>query len=290
MNKKENIPEILPPKVDVVFKMLFGEEKNKRFLIEFLKAVLTREIQDISLIDTAIKPKYQSDKMSVVDVKAQLSDGQRVDIEIQVKNTREMRSRVTYYSAGMIVEQLGKGEKYLGVKPVISIIISEKTMITESRKCHNIFSMLEVEEHFLFNDLQEIHILDLSRVDRESNKPLANWLRFINSDREEEFMAVSQRDETIRSAFGELKEISADKQRRMVYEARLKAQRDRWMFEDDARADGIERGMAKGMAKGRVEGRAEGMAKAAKNLKNLGIPLAQISQATGLSMQEIEDL
>jgi predicted transposase/invertase (TIGR01784 family) len=48
--------------------------------------------------------------------------------------------------------------------------------------------------------------------------------------------------------------------------------------------------MAKGMAKGRVEGRAEGMAKAAKNLKNLGIPLAQISQATGLSIQEIENL
>jgi predicted transposase/invertase (TIGR01784 family) len=110
--------------------------------------------------------------------------------------------------------------------------------------------------------------------------------------------------------FDELKEISADKQRRMVYEARLKAQRDRWMFEDDARADGIEIGLAKGRAEGLTKGRAEGLTKGraeglakgmekgmekgiiktAKNLKNIGIPAAQIAQATGLSIQEIENL
>jgi predicted transposase/invertase (TIGR01784 family) len=148
MKTKENLPKILPPKVDVVFKWLFGEEKNKKYLIELLKAILGKEIEDVFIVDTAIKPKYRNDKLSVVNVKAQLSGGERVDIEIQVKNTREMRSRVTYYSAGMIVEQLGKGDKYFGIKPVISIIISEKTMIPESKKCHNVFSMLEVEEYF----------------------------------------------------------------------------------------------------------------------------------------------
>jgi predicted transposase/invertase (TIGR01784 family) len=146
----------------------------------------------------------------------------------------------------------------------------------------------------LFNNLQEIHTLDLSRIGDEANKHLADWLEFIDSEREEDFMAVAQRDKTIKSAFDELKEISADKQRRMVYEARLKAQRDRWMFEDDARADGIEIGLAKGLVKGRAEGLAKGMEKgmikAAKNFKSIGIPAAQIAQATGLSIQEIENL
>ena len=40
--KKEEAPiRILPPKVDVVFKMIFGDERNKDILVDFLKSILT---------------------------------------------------------------------------------------------------------------------------------------------------------------------------------------------------------------------------------------------------------
>ena len=52
-----------------------------------------------------------------------------------------------------------------------------------------------------------------------------------------------------------------------------------------------EKGLAKGEAKGREEGRAEGEAKkaleTAKKLKELGIDVSIISQATGLSPEKI---
>jgi predicted transposase/invertase (TIGR01784 family) len=55
-------------------------------------------------------------------------------------------------------------------------------------------------------------------------------------------------------------------------------------------AKGMVEGMAKGMAKGRSEGRAEGIADTARNLKAMGLSLADISKATGLTTDEIADL
>ena len=66
----------------------------------------------------------------------------------------------------------------------------------------------------------------------------------------------------------------------------------------EGEAKGRAEGEAKGRAEGRVEGRAEGEAKgraegraeAARNLLRMGLELSQISEATGLSPEEIEAL
>ena len=68
--------------------------------------------------------------------------------------------------------------------------------------------------------------------------------------------------------------------------------------EAKGRAEGEAKGRAEGEAKGRAEGRAEGEAKgeakgraeAARNLLRMGLELSQISEATGLSPEEIEAL
>jgi predicted transposase/invertase (TIGR01784 family) len=44
------------------------------------------------------------------------------------------------------------------------------------------------------------------------------------------------------------------------------------------------------MAKGRVEGREEEKLEIARNLKTMGLPSESISQATGLTLEEIEKL
>ena len=38
--KKDNLPELLSPKVDIIFKLLFGDERNKDLTISFISAVL----------------------------------------------------------------------------------------------------------------------------------------------------------------------------------------------------------------------------------------------------------
>ncbi|MDR3012043.1 MAG: Rpn family recombination-promoting nuclease/putative transposase, partial [Chitinispirillales bacterium] len=167
MSQSDKLPKILPPKSDIVFKMLFGDERNADLLISLLEAILNVKIDSVTLLDTVLKPEHLDDKKCVLDVKAELSGGERVNIEIQVKNIKEMRSRITHYNNRLAAEQIGDGGDYSAIKPAISIIIIDYPLIHESEKCHNVFSMLERDEHFPFNDLQEIHVLHLCRIDME---------------------------------------------------------------------------------------------------------------------------
>ena len=61
---------------------------------------------------------------------------------------------------------------------------------------------------------------------------------------------------------------------------------------DDSYQKGIEKGKEEGRAEGKEEGRAEGMSQRsleiARNLLSLGLPVDQITQATGLTKEEIE--
>ncbi|GHV15827.1 hypothetical protein AGMMS49938_14970 [Fibrobacterales bacterium] len=169
--------------------MLFGDKRNVNILKDFLEAVLHLEpnvLKTIILRDPYLKKEYVEDKLSILDVKAELLDGKIVDIEIQVKNIPEMRSRVTYYNASMITEQIGEGGKYMDIKPAISIIITNYPFVTESKKCHTTFQMLEKTERFQFNDLQEINVLDLTKIAAEKDEVLFNWLEFIKAEKEKD--------------------------------------------------------------------------------------------------------
>lgn len=53
---------------------------------------------------------------------------------------------------------------------------------------------------------------------------------------------------------------------------------------------GIEKGIEKGIEQGIEKGAYQKTIEVAKNLKDIGIPLAQIAKGTGLSIEEIERL
>jgi predicted transposase/invertase (TIGR01784 family) len=235
--------------MDVVFKLLFGDERNVDLLISLLEAILKVKIDSVTLLDTVLKPEHLDDKKCILDVKAALNGGDRVNIEIQVKNIKEMRHRISHYNSRLAVEQIGDSGDYSAIKPAISIIIVDYPLIHESEKCHNVFSMLEKDEYFPFNDLQEIHILHLCRIDAEKMPQVADWLSFISSDKEEEFMLLAEKNKTLSRAYERLKVISADEESRIIYEARLKALRDQRAVENTARQEGEE--------KGRIEGKIE---------------------------------
>ena len=60
--------------------------------------------------------------------------------------------------------------------------------------------------------------------------------------------------------------------------------------EEDISGRREEAALAKGRAEGEAKGRAEGRAEAARNLLRMGLELSKISEATGLSLDEIETL
>ena len=57
---------------------------------------------------------------------------------------------------------------------------------------------------------------------------------------------------------------------------------------EEGRAEGLAKGRAEGHKEGMEEGLAKGRAEVARNLQNMGMSIEDISKATGISKDEIE--
>lgn len=87
---------------------------------------------------------------------------------------------------------------------------------------------------------------------------------------------------------------SMSKEDRIRYDESIKVYRDRLAIMEFERmkgkAEGIAEGMAQGIAQGKAEGMAEGKEEIARNLKQMGMDVQTIVQATGLDQDFIDKL
>ncbi|MCL2088079.1 MAG: hypothetical protein FWH14_01215 [Oscillospiraceae bacterium] len=83
-----------------------------------------------------------------------------------------------------------------------------------------------------------------------------------------------------------LKELSADERTRMLYESRIKMERDIYSItkgkEETARNEGLQQGIQQGMRRGMFD--------VAKKLLQFNRPINEIATATNLTPEEIESL
>jgi predicted transposase/invertase (TIGR01784 family) len=98
------------------------------------------------------------------------------------------------------------------------------------------------------------------------------------AEEEEEFKMVAEKNPVIKEAYCKLQVMSEDEANRMIYEARLKAQRDEYSRIQGAHAEGLN------------EGREEEKREIARAMKANNMPLDQIRAYTGLSEEQIREL
>ncbi|MBX6396544.1 MAG: Rpn family recombination-promoting nuclease/putative transposase, partial [Alicyclobacillaceae bacterium] len=108
--------DLLSPKVDFVFKRIFGTEENKDILLNFLNAVFEDAgqplVSDVEILNPFLDKDALLDKMSVLDVQARTDTGMLIDVEIQLWNRRDIEKRTLYYWAKMFESQLQEGDSY----------------------------------------------------------------------------------------------------------------------------------------------------------------------------------
>ena len=159
---KEKI-KILSPKLDVIFKLLFGTEGSIEILTDFLLAVLNLspdEYDEITISNPFLPQEYKGDKLDILDVKLILKSGKVLNIEIQVDPMPFMESRIVFYVSKLITEQIHESEQYDKIKRVISIIITDHTLIKQGDKFHHQFGLYDIENQVLLTDILEIHTSD----------------------------------------------------------------------------------------------------------------------------------
>ena len=287
--------KILPPKADVIFKMLFGDNRNKEILIDFLQSVLKlpkEEYDQITIADPHLKREEPDDKLGIVDVLLNTTSGKILHIEIQVLEQDDLPERITYYNSKLLATQLKKGHRYRELQNTISIAIADFEIIKNSdQKYHHVFHIREEETGIKFTDLVEINTLELTKIPRETdNTKKCNWLQFLKAEREEEFEMIVTKNEVIEKAYVELKRLSQDDEIRMIYEAREKAIMDEFSRNKSAEERGLRKGLQQGMEKGRQEGLQEGITQVAMQMLQSGLDNAIIVNCTNLSIEEIEKI
>lgn len=111
-----------------------------------------------------------------------------------------------------------------------------------------------------------------------------NWAQFFNSETREELEMFAKSDDYVQKAYDKLVNISADEQKRLEYEEREKALRDRSII--------IISGREQGMEQGRTMGRMEGL-KLARDILRLhksGVAPDKIADECGISVEQVKDL
>ena len=279
---------LLDPKMDFVFKNIFGSEKNPEILISFLNATLKPKdlITAVEMKNTDINKDYIEDKFSRLDVKATTSNNEVINIEIQLKNEYNMIKRSLYYWSKLYSEQLNEGEDYSILKRTICInILNFKYLKT--RKFHSGYRLKEIYSNEELTDVAEIHFIEIPKLEEGTDEKdmLVNWVEFLKNPESEKVRSLEMSIEEIRRAKDELIRMSNDDTQRQIYEMRAKTLKDKISALNEAERKGIEKGIQKGI----IEGEKNKAIEIAKSLLDV-LDVETISLKTGLSVDEINEL
>jgi len=291
--------ELMNPKIDFVFKLLFGNEKDTSFLISFLNAALDlsgeKAIKSVIIKNPVNDRQTEDDKLSIMDVKAETNDETVINIEIQLRDQHNMRERTLYHLSKMIAERLNKGEDYQKIAKTVTINILDFDLLGRETRFHSIFRFQDTVLNDELTDAGEIHFMELPilRCYIEQNKEditnligkekLLDWLLFIDNPDSEYAKLAENSDEVIGRAKDMLRTLSTDEKLREEYLAREKAIMDHYASLKAAEKHGIEIGEARGIEIGKADGIEMGKIETAAQMLKDGMSIDLVCKYTGLS-------
>lgn len=275
---------LLSPKVDFVFKKIFGNEQHPEILISFLNAVIQSDdpIKSVEIKNTDIEKEYLNAKFSRLDIRALTNRDEQINIEIQVRDEYNMIKRSLYYWSKMYDSQLEKRGKYESLKRTICINVLDFSFLSDD-KFHSVYRLKDIKTNEELTDVMEIHFIELPKAKNTDtdNNILQAWVNFINNPGQTEI-----KNQEMQDAMNELVRLSSDKDERFLYEKRLES-----IIELNSSMDsGFKRGIEQGIEQGIKRGKIETSLQIAKNLLKAGTDIETICSATKLTREEIEQL
>ena len=251
------------PKTDFAFKKIFGSEQSHEILVSFLNGILYGGddiVQSVDIINPYQAPRIRGMKDTFLDVKATISGGQTVIIEMQMLNVKGFEQRVLYNAAKAYSTQLSIGDDYTLLNPVIALTITDFEMFKNLDAVISRFVLKEKERlsdyaidglELVFVELPKFHQA-LNEVDDLTTK----WIYFLQNARQLESVPQSMESiPAIQQAFTVANQANLSQEE-------LEDLENREMFIHDQRnaiALGLEQGRTEGLEQGRIEGLQEGL-------------------------------
>ena len=282
----ENKSEILNPKTDWVFKLMFskGEEGNKA-LISFLNAFLKETygtIQKADILNTELIRESPKGETYHLDLLVKTDNALIVNIEMQQFWKNSIPRRNQLYLARAVSHFLKKEPNdddflYAIGLTVFGCNVPQKAKLPLMSE-DSVMQFIYVALNELIGYTMSKDIADYTAKDF--------WIRFLSNYAEDKESGMLKKlcalEEGLEMAEATLFKVT-EEERRIAWELSTQHYYD---ILADERAEGREEGEAIGLEKGIHQKALE----TAKNLLDMNFPIGTISKATGLSEAEITQL
>ena len=263
-------------------------DKANFAVLEGLITVLTGEVVKIEeLLESEGNQETASDKFNRVDIKAKNDKGEIIIVEVQLTRQLYFLQRMLYGVSKAITEHIEIGNKYDKVKKVYSINILYFDLGKGSDYLYHgktVFTGVHTNDRLEVNTKEadelrmrvpedifpEYYIIRVNEFNSVATTPIEEWLDYLKNNR--------IKDDTSTPGLKEARQkllylTMSDKERR-AYDEHM----DDIMVQNDVLDTAEEKGVIKGIML------------TAKNLKSMGLSIADIMKATGLSEDDIMKL
>jgi len=285
----------IDPFTDFGFKKLFGEERNKELLLDFLNELLHKEegkIVSLSYLKTERLGISEESRKAVFDLYCENEKGEKFIVELQKTKQEYFKDRTLYYSTFAITEQAIPGEWNFNLKDVYVVAILDFVFEEDKNdrdKYRYDVMLTDTETHKVFYDKLKFVYLEMPKFTKEVDEletHFEKWMYVLKNLKRLDNIPNKLREKIFEKIFAaaEIAKLTSEEYR--AYVDNLNSYRDL--------KNSLDYAEAKGKVEGKAEGKAEGeklkAIEIAKKLKTLGIPFEQISIATKLSIEEIEKM
>ena len=273
---KRAIQSILPPdsrkytktRVDVIFKRVFGTEKNKGILRSFLSELLQREIIDLTFENSELPPLHDTDGKSVrLDVLAMVrtdQDSRLVNIELQNVLHPSLAQRAAYYCAQLYAGQLKSGDGYEQLRPTLVIFIMDFDLLPLHERPVSTYELRESQTGAVLvpgDQPLELMFIELPKVRKKVDisqddlKLLDLWLLFLAADDDMtlEGLRMKSKGTELDWALSEIEYAALSNKEKLIYNSRLEGERIQRSILSENVAAALAEGKARGKAEGKID-------------------------------------
>ena len=242
------------PLNDFLFYKVMGEKGDEVQLLGFLNAVLGKtgreRFTSVEIIENkTFTPEVLGDKSATLDVRAVLHGTTKVNVEVQLRNKRNMERRSLFYWSREYSQSLKSGQDYMELPDVIAVNIVNYNF-PRTAHYHSCFHLREdTERDIILSGALEIHFINMVQYRKKMrgrlDDPLGRWLAWFDAGSPPELIREAVKmDEAIQTADERIAYVTEDEESVRAYWRRQMALSDRTSEINYARDEGIAQGRA----------------------------------------------
>ena len=259
-------------------------------IIVNLLGIDPKDIEKAYFVDTELPIEQHSNKKMIVDLLLHVADDTLINIESYTNLTSENILKNNQYAYRIILKDQVNGEEYKKLNFVQLVFVKNKIKLFKD-KLVNVFTTREEETNEVLPYTPKLIYVSLANVEEiaynEDKKWLYHALKLLTSDSIEESRQLVGNSPIFSKVVNFMEDYSSEINNLIYVDRDIEDAKWEKIGRDIAKNEGLIEGHNKGLIEGQAAGEQKKQQEMVEKLLNLDVDINTISQASGLSVDEV---